>query len=67
MLGRHHDTFHSSKLIPALEAILIEALEPRQNRRRGDDLSAVEYTQKEDPGIHKKRVKQTLEEALGKL
>ncbi len=67
VLGQQNETFHSSKLIPALEAILIEALEPRQNRRRGDDLSAVEYTQKEDPGIHKKRVKQTLEEAVGKL
>ncbi len=26
----------------ASEAILIEAFEPRQNRKRGDDLSAVE-------------------------
>ena len=30
--------YGSEQLIPALEAILIEALEPRQNRRRGDDL-----------------------------
>jgi hypothetical protein len=28
-----------------LEAILVEALEPRQNRKRGDDLAAVEYVQ----------------------
>ena len=35
----------SSMLIPTLEALLIEALEPRQNRKRGDDLLAVEYTQ----------------------
>ncbi len=33
--------YQSHTLIPALEAILIEALEPRQNRRRGDDLAAV--------------------------
>ena len=39
----------AAKMIPALEAILIEALEPRQNRKRGDDLSAVEFIQHEDP------------------
>jgi hypothetical protein len=54
-------------LIPALEAILIEALEPRQNRKRGDDLAAVEYIQKGDPEIEKKRVKATLDAALNKL
>jgi hypothetical protein len=42
-LGVLPATFEAAKLIPALEAILIEALEPRQNRKRGDDLSAVEY------------------------
>jgi hypothetical protein len=66
-LGTLQDTFHASKLLPALEAILIEALEPRQNRKRGDDLSAVEYIQKEDPEIQKKIVKQTMEAALNKL
>ena len=54
-------------MIPALEAILIEALEPRQNRKRGDDLSAVEYIQREDPEIQKKRVKESLEIALNKM
>ena len=49
----------STKIIPAVEAILIEALEPRQNRKRGDDLSAVEYIQKEDPEIQKKKLKQS--------
>lgn len=54
-------------MIPALEAILIEALEPRQNRKRGDDLSAVEYLQRVDPEIEKKKVKATLDAALNKL
>lgn len=54
-------------MIPALEAILIEALEPRQNRKRGDDLAAVEYLQKEDPAIKKKMVKDTLDTALSRL
>lgn len=57
----------AAKLIPALEAILIEALEPRQNRKRGDDLAAVEYLQKVDPEIEKKKIKATLDAALNKL
>lgn len=60
-------TYEAAKIIPALEAILIEALEPRQNRKRGDDLSAVEFIQKEDPEIHKRKVKASLEAALEKL
>jgi hypothetical protein len=48
-------------MIPALEAILIEALEPRQNRKRGDDLSAVEFIQRADPEIQKRLVKAAIE------
>jgi hypothetical protein len=66
-LGSLPLTYDAAKMIPALEAILIEALEPRQNRKRGDDLSAVEYIQKEDPAIQKKKVKESLELALNKL
>lgn len=66
-LGILPDTFTASRLLPALEAILIEALEPRQNRKRGDDLSAVEYIQKDDPEIQKKKTKQIMEAALEKL
>jgi len=66
-LGTMPDSFSGSQLLPALEAILIEALEPRQNRKRGDDLAAVEYIQKEDPEIQKRLVKQTMEAALNKL
>ena len=61
------DSYAAAKLIPAVEAILIEALEPRQNRKRGDDLAAVEYLQKVDPEIEKKKVKATLDAALNKL
>jgi hypothetical protein len=66
-IGTLPETYEAAKLIPALEAILIEALEPRQNRRRGDDLAAVEYLQKVDPEIEKKKVKATLDAALNKL
>lgn len=66
-LGKLPPTFDAAKMIPALEAILIEALEPRQNRKRGDDLAAVEYLQRIDPEIEKKKVKATLDAALNKL
>ncbi len=66
-LGSMPDAFTGSSVIPALEALLIEALEPRQNRKRGDDLAAVEFIQKPDPEIQKKLVKQTMEAALNKL
>jgi hypothetical protein len=66
-IGSLPETYGAAKLIPALEAILIEALEPRQNRKRGDDLAAVEYLQKVDPEIEKKKVKATLDAALNKL
>ena len=60
-IGTMPETFSSSKLIPALEAILIEALEPRQNRKRGDDLAAVEYIQFIDPNIEKEKMIATLQ------
>jgi hypothetical protein len=66
-LGRLPESYDALKLIPALEAILIESLEPRQNRKRGDDLAAVEYLQRVDPEIEKKKVKATLDAALNKL
>jgi hypothetical protein len=66
-LGELPASFAATKLIPALEAILIEALEPRQNRKRGDDLVAVEYIQKSDPEIEKKRMKAILDVAISRL
>lgn len=60
-LGQLPETHDAGKLIPALEAILIEALEPRQNRKRGDDLAAVEYIQHEDPEIVRRRNRAALD------
>ncbi len=65
-LGSLPRTFGSDRLVPAVEAVLIEALEPRQNRKRGDDLSAVEYLQEEDPEIEKARIKETVNALLKK-
>ena len=66
-LGSLPPEYKSATIIPALEAILIEALEPRQNRKRGDDLAAVEYLQRVDPAIEKKRIKEIFDSALNKL
>ena len=37
--------------ISMMEALLIEGLEPPQNRKRGEDFRAVEYLQMKDPKI----------------
>ena len=66
-LGQLPDTYDAGKLIPALEAILIEALEPRQNRKRGDDLAAVEYIQQEDPEIRKRKTRAILEDVVNRM
>jgi len=42
-------------VIATMEAVLIEGLEPRQNRKRGDDFQAVEFLQVEDPQLQKNR------------
>ena len=44
-------------VVVTMEAVLIEGLEPRQNRKRGDDFKAVEYLQVEDPSIEVARMK----------
>jgi hypothetical protein len=49
-------------LVATLEALLIEGLEPRQNRKRGDEFRAVEYQQVVDPTIGKERKKRMLQE-----
>jgi hypothetical protein len=67
VLGKQPADYSGPKVIPALEAILIEALEPRQNRKRGDDLAAVEYLQKQDPAIEKKREKELIDSLLKKI
>jgi hypothetical protein len=65
-LGALPSAYDAAQMIPALEAILIEALEPRQNRKRGDDLSAVEFMQHEDPEVQKKKLRDSFEAVLQK-
>lgn len=66
-LGTFPSNYIAKRIAPALEAILIEALEPRQNRKRGDDLSAVEYLQKEDPELSRKKQVALLEQLANKV
>lgn len=49
-----------SSIIASLEALLIEALEPPQNRKRGDDFSAIEYIQEVDPELREREIQSTL-------
>ncbi len=54
-------------LVSTLEALLIEALEPPQNRRRGDDFSAIEYIQDVDPELRERELQNTLRTLEQKL
>ncbi|PPD48577.1 MAG: hypothetical protein CTY13_04560 [Methylobacter sp.] len=49
-----------ASLVATLEALLIEALEPPQNRKRGDDFSAIEYIQDIDPELKEWEIQSTL-------
>jgi len=49
-----------SATVATLEALLIEALEPPQNRKRGDDFSGIEYIQDVDPELKERQIQSTL-------
>lgn len=55
------DVFNVENLIATMEALLIEGLEPPQNRKRGDDFRAVEFLQVEDPAVEKKQTLNLIE------
>lgn len=56
--------FSLEALIATMEALLIEGLEPPQNRKGGDDFRAVEFQQVEDPELQEATVLQMLKERL---
>ena len=60
--GLRETTLNTSlaALVSTLEALLIEALEPPQNRKRGDDFSAMEYIQDIDPELKEREIQNTL-------
>lgn len=50
-----------------LEAILIESVEPRQNRKQGNTLLGMEYLQQESSEIKKKKTEELIKELTSKL
>jgi len=44
-----------------LEAVLIESIEPRQNRKQGNLFNGIEYLQQEAPELRDKKMKQTIQ------
>lgn len=56
--------YSQEQVINAMEAILIEGLEPRQNRRRGDGYSATEFLQVIDPEIEARLRKKHLKDLI---
>jgi hypothetical protein len=61
------EAFNIDNLIVTMEALLIEGLEPPQNRRRGDDLSDVEFIQVKDPDLQTKQDAERVEKLLKNL
>lgn len=51
-----------STLVATMEALLIEGLEPPQNRRQGDGFNALEFIQARDPEVDKRRKRSLLAE-----
>lgn len=50
--------FAIEMLVATMEALLIEGLEPPQNRRRGDGFNATEFIQATDPQVERRRAQQ---------
>lgn len=59
--------FSTASIITTLESILIETLEPPQNRRRGDDFSHIEFIQDVDPELRERQIQATLRTIEEKL
>lgn len=52
--------FSLANLVATLEAILIETIEPPQNRKRGDGFTGMEYIQDVDPELKNREIQNTL-------
>lgn len=61
-LVKAEKAYGASMLIATMEALLIESVEPSQNRRRGDDFRAVEFLQAVDPEIDRNNILQMMRE-----
>lgn len=63
-LGDPATAWTHAVVIETLEALLIEALEPPLNRRRGDNFSAAEFLQVGDPELEKLKMTKMFDEFL---
>ena len=63
-LSKLPESYRSDMIISLLEAVLIEAVEPRQNRKGGDWLAGMEYLQNIDTTLAKKKVLGDFEKLL---
>jgi len=54
-------------LADTFESILIECVEPRQNRKQGNTLSGMEYLQQESPEIKKRKREELFREITEKF
>ena len=54
-LGAVSGSHEVAGIVTTMEALLIEALEPRQNRRGGDHFAGIEFIQTEDPELQRER------------
>lgn len=66
-LERFERQLTEADLVGLMEAILIEAIEPGLNRKRGEGLREVEFYQAEDPAFHKDRKQKLLLEIVQQL
>ncbi|WP_423447510.1 hypothetical protein AABM36_04405 [Kocuria sp. KSNUG] len=60
LLGEAGSNFGTDLVVATMEAILIEGLEPPQNRRQGDGMTGQEFTQAEDPSLQEQDLIATL-------
>jgi len=61
------ETLSIQEIGDLLEAILIECIEPRQNRKQGNLFAGIEYLQRESPEIRKKLKAELMKEISDKL
>lgn len=59
--------FTIQNLADIMEAILIESIEPRQNRKQGNSFMGLEYLQQEAPEIKRRLKQQLIQELTDKL
>lgn len=59
--------FAVDMLVTTMEALLIEGLEPPQNRRRGDGFNATEFIQATDPQVAHRRAQAYLQHLAARL